>query len=314
MKLDNIETGMVVKNYKAMCEILGEDIATGGNARKAQIDEWGRYFDYEKQGHKFIINEVYAEPLPKDFSKNDIYSKYVNVLLLKILKEEGSGDFTTAQLLKACGFVNSNFGDTSLLYDYAESNGVSYSQARYWYNQLYQHIYTYCTTALTRALNRLQKRDFLRWSKRLWLKVDGKNRIATDKEYETYLDIRLNVKKKLNISYVNTYNHDMYYGALAEECAKQGWESAFELTHIVYAQSHIDSFIAEAEEEYREALLSVNGHCIEQMHKYIDTDIEKDIKKFADKGSMDIEIARLSYDVDGIKSKKTDITDMYVVI
>lgn len=315
MKLDNIETGMVVKNYKVMCELLGEGV-TDGNSRKAQINEWSRYFDYEKQGHKFIINEVYAEPLPKDFSKNDVYTKYVNTILLERMKKEvdGNCDFTKNQLLKICGFVNENWDDLSLLADYAESNGISYGQAKYYYNQLYQHVYSYCTKAIERCLDRLKKRGFLVWNKRLWLQIDGESRLATDGETKDYLNMKMAVREEMGIKYINVYNRDEYYRKLDSKLKEHGWERAYTLIHIVYATDFIDKIIKESQEEYREALLSVNGHCLEQMHKYIDTDIEKDIKKFAEKGSMGIEIARLSYDVDGIKSKKTDITDMYVEI
>ena len=38
-----LELGMVVKNYKEMCRILGEEI-TDGNSKKAQLKEWARYF------------------------------------------------------------------------------------------------------------------------------------------------------------------------------------------------------------------------------------------------------------------------------
>jgi hypothetical protein len=40
-------------------------ISTGGNAKKAQIKEFERYFNYKKVGQKFIITEIYNEPLTK---------------------------------------------------------------------------------------------------------------------------------------------------------------------------------------------------------------------------------------------------------
>lgn len=58
----NCDGGNVVKNYKVMCELLNEEI-TDGNSRKAQINRWKRYFDFHKEGQKFIIDEIYDEPL-----------------------------------------------------------------------------------------------------------------------------------------------------------------------------------------------------------------------------------------------------------
>lgn len=53
----------IVKNYKVMCELLGEQVTTG-NAKKAQLKEWERYFSFERQGQKFLIGEIYDIPYP----------------------------------------------------------------------------------------------------------------------------------------------------------------------------------------------------------------------------------------------------------
>lgn len=50
-----------VKNYKLMCEFLKEEEGTG-NSRKAQINRWKRYFEFHKEGQKFVIDEIYDEP------------------------------------------------------------------------------------------------------------------------------------------------------------------------------------------------------------------------------------------------------------
>lgn len=314
MDLDNIKSNMVVKNYKEMCLILGEK-TTDGNSKKAQLKEWERYFDYEKQGHKFIIKEIYATPLPQDFSDNDIYTKYVQVILMKHLKEQGSGEFTMKQLLQLCGFVNQYWDDMNLLTDYVDKEDITYQQAKYYYNQLYGHVYTYCTQAVTRCLDRLQKRGFLRWNKVLFIQRGKDIQEATIEEMEKYLDVTCKVKEEMGFKYLNVYNRNEYYKKISEYIAEYEWDNAFNFIRIVYAPSFIDKIIEESEKEYIESLLSVNMHCLDQMHRYIDTDIEKDIKKLADKlEDGDIEMARLCTDVDGIKKKKTDITDMFVEI
>ena len=57
MDLSNIETGQTFKNYKELCQALGE-LVKGGDAKNAQLKKWSRYFSYERQGHKFIITEI----------------------------------------------------------------------------------------------------------------------------------------------------------------------------------------------------------------------------------------------------------------
>lgn len=311
MNKNNIKKGTVANNYKDMCNILEEPVLQG-NSKKAQLKEWKRNFDWDRQGNKYVVTEVYPTELPKDFSENDIYTKYVNTILLKYLKEKGSGEFTMTQLLKVCGFVNEKWNDLVLLDKYIDNENMSYSQARYYYNQLHYHVYTYCVTAITRCLNRLQKNDFLFWHKQLWIQKDGEFRVATKEETEIYLNIINEIKEEFGIKYVNMYNREKYYDAINDRIFEIGWDKAVVLIDIVYATNYIDKYISIAEEEYKEALFEVNDHCLEQMYKYVDVDIENDIKKLASKMGEDVEIARLCIDVEAVKENKINLIDMYI--
>lgn len=114
-----LELGMVVKNYREMCRILNEQVCEG-NSKKAQLKEWARYFLWEKKGQKFIILDIYDEPLPKDDGRanKNIYATYIEVILVKILaKQKNSKDpfyFTTNQMWKLLGMINNNYKNISL--------------------------------------------------------------------------------------------------------------------------------------------------------------------------------------------------------
>ena len=54
MKLENLEVGMKIKNYKKLCELLEEPEKNGGSSKRAQLKTWERYVSFERQGNAFI--------------------------------------------------------------------------------------------------------------------------------------------------------------------------------------------------------------------------------------------------------------------
>ena len=80
MNLTNIAKGDILANYPAMCRIL--EVATKkGTPRDRQIVDWKRYFDFEKEGHKFKILEIYSEPKIKyDGRRNGNNRKYTSMV------------------------------------------------------------------------------------------------------------------------------------------------------------------------------------------------------------------------------------------
>ena len=101
MNLENLSEGQVVKNYKEMCALLSEEIKTG-NAKKYQLKDWERYFSYHKVGHKFVIDEIYNEPVVKIRQNN---AKYTDL---------------TIHMSELCKFITNDFGhDITLLCAYS---------------------------------------------------------------------------------------------------------------------------------------------------------------------------------------------------
>ena len=46
------------KNYRKICEYLHEPIKTG-KSKQLQLENWKRYFEYERDGNAFVITKVY---------------------------------------------------------------------------------------------------------------------------------------------------------------------------------------------------------------------------------------------------------------
>lgn len=99
-----------------MCEVLGCQPCNGkGNDRTYQIKHWKRYFNFEKQGHKFIITEVYDTPLPCQDSRScrkGTYVKYIESLLLRFLSDQRNNnhiDIVKRDLYSILGITNIRF-------------------------------------------------------------------------------------------------------------------------------------------------------------------------------------------------------------
>ena len=71
---NKLHTNDIFKNYKELCECLGEPVKNGCS-KKSQMKEWERYFSYRKEGNKFIITEVFDTPKDKTDNRVNNYSR-----------------------------------------------------------------------------------------------------------------------------------------------------------------------------------------------------------------------------------------------
>lgn len=98
--------------YKQLCTLLKVP-TNGGNAKKIQIEDWLRYFDYEKNGTRFLITDIYDEPLNKEYKypSNAIYIKYIETMLLSLLAStEGNRiEMSPGGFYRYFGMVNSEY-------------------------------------------------------------------------------------------------------------------------------------------------------------------------------------------------------------
>lgn len=343
MNTENIEVGMVVKNYKELCTLLDEKVTTG-KGKQLQIENWTRYFDFERDGNKYIIKKVYNMPLAKakpdkakkKISKNDIYTRYIQVILTKHLKETNQSYYTTTDLLKLFGFVNDNWGNMELLFKFTNNHNCTYKQAKYYYNQLYMRVMSYCVTAFKRCLGRLSQRKYINWYEvyRVCdIYGDGKiseERNATKSEIDLYTEISYKLKEEMRISYINMYNAEEYYNRLNEELKEYNMAYMHKAIGISFAKSGIDKAILVSEQEYKNAIKEVNGKSLTQMKNYIDIDIESCVAKITDEVNKAFDNSDEDYSylpnvredvikneldkigIDYMKDNKTDLTNMYI--
>lgn len=115
MNLDNLQIGQEIKNYKILCELLEEPVKNGGKSKDYQLKDFERYFSFHKQGQKFIIDEIFDEPLEKEdgrsLGNNSPYSNDIQNILLCVLYKLPSEEiiWSCNTLLNNLSMINSNY-------------------------------------------------------------------------------------------------------------------------------------------------------------------------------------------------------------
>lgn len=195
----NIKVGQVFKNYKELCNALNENVKSG-KSKQLQLKKWERYFSLSKDGNKFIINEIFAEPKEKINNRkgrsgtstgsrgnNNVYGEKIELLVLDLLvqnKNKGHVIISKNQLLKAINMINGNYSPCSeniqrlstylempkaVIFDFYTSSRGSFK------------------STLEAALNSLRNKSLIFWSKVISICItnelgEKEYRIATQEE------------------------------------------------------------------------------------------------------------------------------------
>lgn len=192
MNIENLANGLIIKNYKELCLLVNEPIKTG-KSKQLQLKEYERYFNYEKQGNKFIIKEIYEIPIPKEDGRinnkggnNNKYNDYIEKLIMyELSKRPLSTDgkiinMSRNGLYLQLHMINGN-------YNMGRNNINKFSRyLKIPINCLYD-FFNNTTRKLQdnveRTLNKLQRSCLIRWEYRMQVKLNsGTHRLATDDE------------------------------------------------------------------------------------------------------------------------------------
>lgn len=158
----NLCIGMTIKNYKVLCELLGQQ-EKSGKSRTYQLEDFKRYFDWEKSGQAFIITDIYDAPLTKEdkrrLGNNSIYVQCIEVILLQYLsKQEGfTRTFTKRMWWEMLGITNHKYGRLPE----KQLENLDYTITQYEIRHFYQRCNKKLEQILFSALNSLKNRKLI---------------------------------------------------------------------------------------------------------------------------------------------------------
>ena len=203
MKIENLKEGMVIKNYKELCKLLGIKVSDG-NSKKKQLEELGHYCEYTKEGHKFVIHKIDENPVLKleDIlkTKNSKYIKLLSNIILEYLykNEESLKEIRLIKLFSMLGMTNENYQNCeSYKFELGQMAKVQTFSVYYFYSNTrneYKKI-------IERCLNNLQKRSVLFWKRCVVIvNKDETTHKASKEEEEFILDTQRNVLTNMGYS------------------------------------------------------------------------------------------------------------------
>lgn len=236
--------GLVVKNYKEMCILLNEDAKTG-KAKIKQIENWKRFFDFEKlsNSNEYIILDIYPEPFPKGTKRNTQFTNQLAVLILRKLikqKENDEGNIiyytTYSKLIKRLNVVNKFFHKESLRFfisKYPEwfKTDSDFENFKRDYNIFKILTKRKIKGAVQSALVNLKKDNLIYYTEHHRIKVNDSYRNATTNE-EIYIQ---SVKKEIsesmgyrNSNVATLYDAEKFNKLFTERLqVEKGWDYVF---------------------------------------------------------------------------------------
>jgi len=254
-KFKQLEVGQVVKNYKEMCAILEQEVVSG-KSKQLQIKDWERYIRYSKQGHKFIIDEVYDLEIEKveTRGRKSIYGDAIQLLLLDLLGyKNGKITISKSKLMKALGITNENYslGNSNL----SKLSNYLNMDVRFIYD-FYNVNNSNFKSIIKTALNDLESKRVIHYTTIKKLKtVDSiHNRVATEFEIVKIMEIEKEVLISLGYEDMNSIRKSRHWNMFKTEVK----DKLTETTDIEYYYNAYEIIINKKFIDYeKESLVSL---------------------------------------------------------
>lgn len=180
-----------MKNYKELCKLLEVEERKGGRNKQYHHEDFERHFEYHKEGHKYIIDNIYLEPIDK-VDTREIYSNLIKQLILNRLAQEhkrGNKNILLSayQLFENLYMVNNNYNQyNNDRLNLSKKLDIDISYV----NDFYLSTYGKLSSSLKSALKSLDNKGIIVFKEEYLINTtfDGKDfsKIMNDGEIELY--------------------------------------------------------------------------------------------------------------------------------
>ena len=328
MELSKLEPfiGHSIKNYKEMCNILGEDKKNGGKSKVAQLKEWERYFKYQREGHKFKIIEIYDEVLPKkDGRKLGNNSKYVSsieLILIDFLLKQKDNNYvlTKKHWFSIIGMVNKNYLDEKYI-DYLFGIGIS----KFYINDFIRRSKNKLDSILFTSLDNMKRRNLLEYVQQVVIKpIVGNYFIADKKQEKQIIDVQQVVLVQMGYQKIG----DLLYKGLMKEFFKnveaelktlydwKGYYKQYDLTYLGNrnTQNVTDDFIKNERKQLNINIINALNDYAEKHYKKQCEDFEEWEQLYTQKDSWINVFDEDKGDFSNIPKKPFKYKNDYIII
>ena len=309
---NHLELGQEVRNYGELCKLLDQE-PLGGKQKQLQMVNFQRYFEFQKVGHKFVITDIFAEPIEKEDKRrsgnNSIYVKYIEVILLHFLSKQKN--FTCilrkSQIWLLLGMINRKYDNVPT----EELEKLDYCINSFMVNHFYQRCNQRLERILFTALNNLKNRKLLSYQEQIIIvPIKGEGFIASDNDIRRLDAVARSVLESMGlISMIQVYckfKSREFYDEVNERLSElYGWRYSFKQYKLIYTPENIIKAIPESEVELQR--LTLNDSIIET----INDGAAKLLEKNENKWNNAYEKAKKEYLAFGIGNPR--ISDVEVV-
>lgn len=162
---NNLYEGLVVNNYRSLCQLLGLT-ESSGRTKVGQINRLKRFCNFERDGQKYIIKDIYNNSDIKAPGNREVYVRFIENILLNYLVKNTTPEnpkcyFSKKKLWEILGLCNSKF---SRLNDHIGLKAINPDITKWHIDMFYTNACKKFNGIIMRSLDSISERKYFKYS------------------------------------------------------------------------------------------------------------------------------------------------------